>query len=81
MEIMRVQSDLVATRRISGLNNMSLRVLVDSKGNQNVACDPVGAPSGSWVFTISGSAARYALKDPKVLTDLTIAGIIDHWDE
>ncbi|QTR51498.1 carboxysome peptide B [Candidatus Thiothrix anitrata] len=81
MEIMRVQSDLVATQRVPGLKNMSLRVLVDSKGGKNVACDPVGAPPGSWVFTISGSAARYALKDPKVLTDLTIAGIIDQWEE
>lgn len=80
MEIMRVRSDLVATRRVPGLKNLSLRVLEDSKGNLNVACDPVGAPPGAWVFTISGSAARYALTDPKVLTDLTIGGIIDHWD-
>lgn len=81
MEIMRVQSDLVATQRVPGLKAMSLRVLVDSKGAKNVACDPVGAPPGAWVFTISGSAARYALKDPKVLTDLTIGGIIDHWEK
>jgi ethanolamine utilization protein EutN len=81
MEIMRVESDLVASRRVPGLSNLSLRVLRDSKGNTNVACDPVGAPAGSWVFTVSGSAARYALKDPKLITDLTIAGIIDQWEE
>lgn len=80
MEIMQVQSDLVATRRIPGLKQMSLRVLVDAKGIRSVACDPVGVPIGKWVFTISGSAARYALEDTGVLTDLTIAGIIDHWD-
>jgi carboxysome peptide B len=80
MEIMTVTADLVATRRVPGLKNMSLRVLRDQGGNLNVACDPVGVPPGKWVFTVSGSAARYAAGDFKVQTDLTIAGIIDHWD-
>lgn len=77
---MRVQSDLVTTRRVPGLKQMSLRVLVDLKGNLSVGCDPVGVPVGKWVFTASGSAARFACGDPDVQTDLTIAGIIDHWD-
>lgn len=80
MEIMRVASDLVATRRTPGLKNVSLRVLADQSGQLNVACDPVGAPAGAWVFTVSGSAARYAAGDAKILTDLTIAGIIDRWE-
>lgn len=80
MEIMQVRAELVATRRVPGLKLMSLRVLADSKGALSVACDPVGVPPGKWVFTVSGSAARYAAGDPKVLTDLTIAGIIDQWD-
>ena len=77
---MRVLSDLVATRRIPGLKNASLRVLADAKGRLSVACDPVGVPPGKWVITVSGSAARYAAGDYRILTDLTIAGIIDHWD-
>lgn len=80
MEIMRVQSDLVATRRVDGLKKISLRVLTDGQGRLNVACDPVGVPPGKWVFTVSGSAARYAAGDYQVLTDLTIAGIIDRWE-
>ncbi len=80
MEIMQVRSELVATRRVAGLKQMSLRVLVDAKGALAVACDPVGVPPGKWVFTVSGSAARIAAGDVKVLTDLTIAGIIDNWD-
>ena len=80
MEIMQVRSDLVASRRTPGLKNQSLRVLADAKGGLSVACDPVGVPPGKWVFTVSGSAARYAVGDTKVLTDLTIAGIIDNWD-
>ncbi|MCE5360237.1 carboxysome peptide B [Candidatus Igneacidithiobacillus taiwanensis] len=80
MEIMRVQSDLVTTRRIPGLKQSSLRVLVDQAGKIHVATDPVGVPPGKWVFTIAGSAARYAQGDFEVLTDLTIGGIIDFWE-
>lgn len=80
MEIMRVRSDLIATRRIGGLKNISLRVLEDASGKLSVACDPIGVPEGSWVFTISGSAARYGVGDFDILTDMTIGGIIDHWE-
>jgi len=79
MEIMRVRSDLVATRRVPGLKQISLRVLEDLAGNLNVACDPVGVPPGKWVFTISGSAARHGVGDFDILTDLVIGGIIDNW--
>lgn len=80
MEIMRVVDDLVTTRRVPGLKKISLRVLADNKGKLNVACDPVGVPPGKYVFTASGSAARYASGDFNIHTDLTIAGIIDFWD-
>ena len=80
MEIMEVVSDLVATRRVPGLLSSSLRVVRDGKGRLNVAVDPVGVPEGKWVFTLGGSAARYATGDFKVQTDLTIGGIIDEWN-
>ncbi len=80
MEIMRVVSDLVCTRRIPGLFNASLRVLADEKGSLAVAVDPVGVPEGKWVFTAGGSAARYGAGDYRILTDLTILGIIDQWN-
>lgn len=80
MEIMEVVSDLVATRRVPGLHGASLRVVRDAKGRLNVATDTVGVPEGNWVFTLSGSAARYATGNYKILTDLTIGGIIDGWD-
>lgn len=80
MEIMRVVSDLVATRRVPGLQNASLRVLEDTQGKLSVACDPVGVPPGKWVITAGGSAARIATGDKTILTDLTICGIIDAWD-
>ena len=80
MEILRVVSDLVCTRRIPGLYSASLRVMADEKGRLSVAVDPVGVPEGKWVFTAGGSAARYGAGDYKVLTDLTILGIIDQWN-
>lgn len=80
MEIMRVVDDLVCTRRVPGLTTSSLRILENQQGAISVATDPVGVPAGKWVFTTSGSAARLAMKDVKVMTDLTICGIIDNWD-
>jgi carboxysome peptide B len=80
MDILQVVEPLVCTRRIAGLQHVSLRVLRDALGRECVAVDPVGARKGNWVFTLSGSAARYAAGDYRVLTDLTIGGIIDHWE-
>lgn len=80
MDILRVVSPLVCTSRIPGLDKMSLRVLQDTQGVFSVAVDPVGAREGNWVFVVSGSAARYAAGNYDVLTDLTIGGIIDLWE-
>lgn len=80
MEILQVESALVCTQRISGLHKTSLRVLRSTSGRRQVAVDPVGARPGNWVYTVSGSAARYAAGDFEVLTDLTIGGIIDFWE-
>jgi carboxysome peptide B len=80
MEILQVESALVCTRRIDGLQASSLRVLRSKSGSRQVAVDPVGARPGNWVYTVSGSAARYATGNFEVLTDLTIGGIIDYWE-
>jgi len=80
MEIMQAGTTLVCTNRVDGLKHASLRILHDAKGKQLVATDPVGVREGNWVFTSSGSAARHAMGDYEVLTDLTIAGIIDFWE-
>ena len=80
MEILQVEEPLVCTRRVAGLQQISLRILRDMKGRRHVAVDPVGAREGNWVFTMSGSAARYASGNFGILTDLTIGGIIDFWE-
>jgi carboxysome peptide B len=81
MEIRQVIGSLVCTHRITGLGHWDLRLLQDTKGKHYVATDPVDARPGDWVFVVSGSAARYALGDAGFLTDLTIGGIIDRWEE
>jgi len=80
MDIYRAEEALTCTSRISGLQQQGLRILRDNKGKRHVAVDPVGARSGNWVFTASGSAARHATGNYQVLTDLTICGIIDFWE-
>lgn len=81
MEIMRVMDELVCTQRVPGLKSASLRVLETQTGGLLVASDPVGVPIGKWVFTASGSAARWAMPDSNITTDLTICGIIDNWNK
>ncbi|MCP9840233.1 carboxysome peptide B [Synechococcus sp. J7-Johnson] len=80
MEIMQVTGSLVCSQRVGGLLHWQLRILRSTKGKLMVAVDPVGAAPGNWVFTASGSAARFATGVPDTQTDLTIAGIIDLWD-
>ena len=80
MEIMQVTGSLVCTQRVPGLAHCQLRVLRTPKGKLSVGVDPVGASVGNWVFTASGSAARFACGNPDVQTDLTIGGIIDFWE-
>lgn len=80
MDILQVESSLVCTRRVAGLQQTSLRVLRDANGKRHVAVDVVGSCEGNFVFTLSGSAARYAAGNYEVLTDLTIGGIIDFWE-
>jgi len=81
VDIYQAEDTMVCTSRIPGLKTTNLRVLRGLKGNKVVATDVVGVRKGNWVFTVSGSAARYAAGDFEVLTDLTIGGIIDNWQE
>lgn len=81
MLIQRVVSDLVTTHRHPWLDSLSLRVVEDNRGEIEVAVDPIGAKPGDFVITIGISAARIAAGDKRIVTDCTIGGIIDRWDE
>jgi carboxysome peptide B len=80
MQILQVEGSLTCTSRVEGMKHSVFRIVRDASGKRQVATDPVGAEPGNWVFLASGSAARFAAGDFEILTDLTIAGIIDEWD-
>ena len=81
MDIYRAGKTLVCTCRVPGMKHSQFRILLNKNGAKVVATDAVGVREGNWVFTASGAAARHAAGDYGVLTYLTIAGIIDNWDE
>ena len=81
MKIFCVETTLVATARIPGLELHRLLVVRDRKGSKQVAVDPVGCKPGDWVIACGSSAAREAAGHKDYPSDLTIVGIIDYWDE
>ncbi len=81
MEIHQVKQKLIVTSRLDGLGHLPIKVLQSTSGARLAAVDPIGVKVGDWVFTIANSAARSASGNEKTLTDLTVAGIIDDWQE
>ncbi|MGC9386762.1 MAG: carboxysome peptide B [Hydrogenovibrio sp.] len=79
MQILQVKKQLVLTSRLDDLGHLPLKTLSSESGETLVAMDPVGTKEGDWVFTIANSAARDAAGDKRLLTDLTVGGIIDQW--
>ncbi len=80
MKICRVEKPLVSTNRIPGMEHKHLQVVKDGSALA-VAVDAVGAKPGDWVICVGSSAAREAAGSKEYPSDLTIVGIIDHWDE
>lgn len=79
MKICQVEKPLVATNRISSMEHKHLQVVRDGSA-QLVAVDAVGCIPGDWVICVGSSAAREAAGSKEYPSDLTIIGIIDHWD-
>lgn len=79
MKICRVEKPLVSTNRIPGFQHRHLQVVRDGSARV-VAVDAVGCTPGDWVICVGSSAARDAAGSKEYPSDLTIVGIIDHWD-
>jgi ethanolamine utilization protein EutN len=79
MKICKVIRPLVSTNRIPGLEHKHLQVVLDGSV-QMVAVDAVGAKPDDWVICVGSSAAREAAGSKEYPSDLTIVGIIDHWE-
>ena len=80
MKICKVVKPLVSTNRIPEMEHKHLQVVLDGS-SQAVAVDAVGAKPGDWVICVGSSAAREAAGSRGYPRDLTIVGIIDHWEE
>lgn len=81
MRIMRVEKTLVSSNRQAELGHKPLLVVRDKDGaTPLVAVDAIGCITGDWVICVSSSAAREAAGSKSFPSDLTIVGIIDHWD-
>lgn len=80
MKICKVEKPLVSTNRIPGMEHKHLQVVKDGS-TLAVAVDAVGAKPGDWVICVGSSAAREAAGSKEYPSDLTIVGIIDHWEE
>ena len=80
MKICKVVKPLVATNRIPGMEHKHLQVVQDGSALA-VAVDAVGAKPDDWVICVGSSAAREAAGSKEYPSDLTIVGIIDHWEE
>ena len=79
MKICQVEKPLVSTNRIPEMEHKHLQVVRDGSALA-VAVDAVGAKPGDWVICVGSSAAREAAGSKGYPSDLTIVGIIDHWD-
>ena len=79
MKICEVIKPLVATNRIAGMEHKHLQVVKDGSALA-VAVDVVGCKPGDWVICVGSSAAREAAGSKEYPSDLTIVGIIDHWE-
>ena len=79
MLICKVVKPLVSTNRIPDFEHKHLQVVLDGS-TQKVAVDAVGCIPGDWVICVGSSAAREAAGSKSYPSDLTIDGIIDHWD-
>ena len=79
MIIVKVIKPLVSTNRIPDFEHKHLQVVQDGS-SKKVAVDAVGAKPGDWVICVGSSAAREAAGSKSYPSDLTIVGIIDHWE-
>jgi carboxysome peptide A len=79
MLICKVVKPLVSTNRIRDFEHKHLQVVLDGS-TPKVAVDAVGCVPGDWVICVGSSAAREAAGSKSYPSDLTIVGIIDHWD-
>jgi microcompartment protein CcmK/EutM len=85
MQLARVIGDVVATRKESAYDGITLLVIQpvlpdgSDTGRPLVAVDAVGAGVGERVFFVRGKEASVPFHPKEVPADAGIVGIVDHW--
>jgi ethanolamine utilization protein EutN len=79
MQICKVIGHIWSTKKEASLEGLKFMVVreKDTSGAPFVAADLVGAGEGEDVLVVSGSTARYAVKNNNAPIDAAIVGIID----
>ena len=83
MKIGKVIGSVWATKKDEQLNGQKLlivKILEDEQVEQSgltVAADIIGAGVGDLVLLVTGSAARYAIRNHETPVDTAIVGIVD----
>lgn len=83
MKIGKVVGSVWATKKDEQLNGQKLlilKILEDEHLEQSgftVAADIIGAGVGDLVLLVTGSAARYAIRNHETPVDTAIVGIVD----
>jgi ethanolamine utilization protein EutN len=83
MQICKVIGHIWSTKKeasLEGLKFMVVREKDAAAGSPFVAADLVGAGEGEEVLVVSGSTARYAVKNNNAPIDAAIVGIIDTYE-
>ena len=86
MQLARVIGEVVATIKDPNLTGTTLLVLQPlaadgaPAGRTLVALDSVGAGVGEHVFFVRGREAAFPFYPAEPPTDVSIVGIVDHWD-
>ncbi|MCC7034243.1 MAG: EutN/CcmL family microcompartment protein [Acidobacteria bacterium] len=85
MQLARVIGDIVATRKDSAFDGVTLLLVQPlgadggAVGRPLVAVDAVGAGVGEHVFFVRGKEASFPFHPVEVPADAGIVGIVDHW--
>jgi len=81
MRISKVVGNVISTVKEQGFSGHKLMIIEDIDGKREIAFDAVEAGVGDTVLVVAdGGASNIALDDNYVVADVTICGIIDHYN-
>ena len=81
MRIAKVVGNVISTVKDSGFLGHKLMIVENMDGKREIAFDAADAGVGDTVLVLAdGGGSNIALNDDVVVADVTICGVIDHYD-